>query len=70
MLVWQIGEQKNDLIYKDETLLIDHFTVGCLVTWPMNESETGIHLFLNRDFTAFQRWTYLCPRPLLKMTKD
>ena len=23
---------------------IDHFTVGCLVTWPLNEDEAGVDL--------------------------
>ena len=26
--------------------LIDHFTVLCLVAWPLNESETGVDLVL------------------------
>ena len=26
--------------------LIDHFTVVCLVTWPLNESEAGVDLVL------------------------
>ena len=26
--------------------LIDHFTVVCLVAWPLNESETGVDLVL------------------------
>ena len=25
---------------------IDHFTVVCLVTWPLNESEAGVDLAL------------------------
>ena len=24
--------------------LIDHFTVVCLVSWPLNESETGVNV--------------------------
>ena len=28
------------------TLTIDHFTVVCLVTWPLNESEAGVDLVL------------------------
>ena len=28
-------------------LLIDHFTVVCSVTWPLNESESGVDLALN-----------------------
>ena len=31
-----------------------HFTVVCLVTWPLNESEAGVDLVLIRtDLTAF-----------------
>ena len=26
--------------------MIDHFTVACLVTWPLNESEAGVDLAL------------------------
>ena len=26
--------------------LIDHCTVGCLVAWPLNESEAGVDLAL------------------------
>ena len=28
------------------TQTIDHFTVVCLVTWPLNESEAGVDLAL------------------------
>ena len=28
------------------SLSIDHFTVVCLVAWPLNESEAGIDLVL------------------------
>ena len=28
------------------TKLIDHFTVVCLVAWPLNESEAGVDLVL------------------------
>ena len=28
------------------TVSIDHFTVVCLVTWPLNESEAGVNLAL------------------------
>ena len=32
------GEGKNTLI--------DHFTVVCLVAWPLNENEAGVDLVL------------------------
>ena len=30
-----------------------HFTVVCLVTSPINESEAGIDFFFDRNLTAF-----------------
>ena len=30
---------------------IDHFTVVCLVTWPVNESEAGVDLALIETFS-------------------
>ena len=30
---------------------IDHFTVACLVTWPLNESEAGVDLALLETFS-------------------
>ena len=32
---------------------IDHFTVVCLVAWPLNESEAGGDLVFDRNLTAF-----------------
>ena len=35
------------LSYKEKLIaLIDHYTVVCLVAWPLNESETGGDLAL------------------------
>ena len=34
------------LIYKLIKAIIDHFTVSCLVAWPLNESEAGGDLVL------------------------
>ena len=28
-------------LFKEKVLRIDHFTVSCLVAWPLNESEAG-----------------------------
>ena len=37
------------------SLIIDHFTVACLVTWPLNESEAG------DDLTLIETsWLFLC----------
>ena len=33
--------------------LIDHFTVVCLVTWPMNEIEARVDLWFDRNLIAF-----------------
>ena len=37
---------------------IDHFTVVCLVTWPLNESEAGVDLVLIENSLI----TELCAR--------
>ena len=34
---------------------IDHFTVVCLVPWPLDESEAGVDLGFNRKLTTFLR---------------
>ena len=26
--------------------LVDHFTIGCVVAWPLNESEAGVELYM------------------------
>ena len=36
----------RQLIIQDQEFLIDHFTVVCLVAWPLNESEDGVDLVL------------------------
>ena len=33
--------------------IIDHFTVVCLVAWPLNENEAGGDLVLLRNLTVF-----------------
>ena len=35
------------------TTLITHFTVVCLVTWPLSESEAGGDLALIQTFLPF-----------------
>ena len=42
--------------------LRDHFTMVCLVTWPLNESETGVDLVLIETSLLF-----LCKFILIKM---
>ena len=34
-------------------MVIDHFTVVCLVTWPLNESEAGVDLVLIETLLLF-----------------
>ena len=34
------------LTLKKRPKAIDHFTVVCLVAWPLNESEAGVDLVL------------------------
>ena len=43
-------------------VLIDHFTVVCLVAWPLNESETGVDLVLIETSLLF-----LCKFLLISM---
>jgi len=33
--------------------LVDHFTVMCVVAWPLNESETVVEFFFYRNLPAF-----------------
>ena len=44
-------------------LQIVHFTVVCLVTWPMNESEAGVDLVLIETAVLL-----LCKLSLISMT--
>ena len=41
----------NDCEESDKS--IDHFTVSCLVAWPLNESEAGGDLVLIETFLLF-----------------
>ena len=43
-------------------VLIDHFTVVCLVAWPLNESEAGVDLALIETSQLF-----LCKFLLISM---
>ena len=33
--------------------LVDHFTVVCVVAWPLNKGEVGDELFFYRNLPAF-----------------
>ena len=45
-----------------EVMRIDHFTVVCLVAWPLNESEAGVDLVLIETSLLF-----LCKFLLISM---
>ena len=40
------GSKKEMLSETRFSVFIDHFTVACLVAWPLNESEAGGDLVL------------------------
>ena len=40
------GNLSNSSLNLYQAIIIDHFTVVCLVAWPLNESETGVDLVL------------------------
>ena len=42
------GKTKSDVF-----ILIGHFTVVCLVAWPLNEGEAGVDLALIETFLLF-----------------
>ena len=48
----------------NEDLRIDHFTVVCLVSWPLNESEAGVDLVLLQTSLLF-----LCKFQLIGLRK-
>ena len=41
----------NNIIVRLNT--IDHFTVACLVAWPLSESEAGVDFILIQIFLFF-----------------
>ena len=40
-------------MYNKINSIIDHFTVVCLVAWPLNESEAGVDLVLIETLLLF-----------------
>jgi len=42
----KIYKLKRSIVKKKRNNRIDHFTVVCLVAWPLNESEAGVDLVL------------------------
>ena len=50
------------------TSLIVHFTVVCLVTWAMNESEAGVDLVLIEPLLLFLRKFLLISMPTTSLT--
>ena len=43
LILFLLFPRKN---YFSKKHIIDHFTVVCLVVWPLNESEAGVDLVL------------------------
>ena len=43
----------NTVAYFSKASQIDHFTVACLVVWPLNESEAGGDIVLIETFLLF-----------------
>ena len=41
-----LEESSFPLVHLTDGKLIDHFTVVCLVAWPLIESEAGVDLVL------------------------
>ena len=53
-------EEKNLLSLSFTTILIDHFTVVCLVSWPLNESEAGVDLVLIETYATVKMSIECC----------
>ena len=47
------GEKKQRIELESHNSTINHFTVVCLVTWPLNGSKAGGDLVFDRDLTVF-----------------
>ena len=59
----QDHQEKDELVSTNLLcILIDHFTVVCLVPWPLNESEAGVDLVLIETSLPF-----LCELLLISM---
>ena len=55
-------DSSNIIIETMAKPVIEHFTVVCLVGWPLNESEAGVDLVLIKTSLLF-----LCKFPLISM---
>ena len=51
-------------------MLIDHFTVVCLVAWPLNESEAGVDLVLIETSQLFLCKFLLISMRTVSLTKE
>ena len=45
-IAWTYSLTVSTITPTPTSLLIHHFTVACLVAWPLNESEAGVDLVL------------------------
>ena len=60
---WYLKYTVSSSLYLSQAkALIDHFTVLCLVAWPLNESEAGVDLVLIETSLLF-----LCKFLLISM---
>jgi len=39
-------------------IVVDHFTVVCLVAWPLNESEAGVDVVLPASLVLIMLFSY------------
>ena len=52
--LWKTENLSNICVKVTSVLSIDHFTVVCLVAWPLNENEAGGDLVLIETSMLFQ----------------
>ena len=57
------------LPYEIRVFTIDHFTVVCLVAWPLNESEAGVDLVLIETSLLFSRKILLISMRIASLTQ-
>ena len=53
VIVNNLTVRKGEFAKHEPVSSIDHFTVVCLVAWPLNESEAGVDLVLIETLLLF-----------------
>ena len=53
VIVDNLTVRKREFAKHEPVSSIDHFTVVCLVAWPLNESEAGVDLVLIETLLLF-----------------